>query len=92
MKPPLGRTVLGRNVRFFQGDERWDRPGGMDRLSDFRLHRRGLAYLDRPDGTASLRISRRRQSEEKRLIGPAEGRTAKRDPWGGYHDPCPDRR
>ena len=29
--------------------------GGWDRLPDFRLHRRGLADLDRPGDTAGLR-------------------------------------
>ena len=29
----------------------WDRPGGMDRLPDCRLHRRVLADLDRPGAT-----------------------------------------
>jgi uncharacterized membrane protein YeaQ/YmgE (transglycosylase-associated protein family) len=33
-------------------------PGGMGRLPSFRLHRRSLADLDRPDDTARLRTSR----------------------------------
>ena len=39
-----------------------DRSGGMDRLPDFRLHRRGLADLDRPSRTASLRTSEARSA------------------------------
>jgi hypothetical protein len=32
----------------------WDRPGGMGRLPDCRLHRRVLADLDRPGDTGGL--------------------------------------
>jgi CheY-like chemotaxis protein len=37
----------------------------MDRLPDFRLHRRGLADLGRPDDTARLRTSSPRRTKEK---------------------------
>jgi len=65
-RPALGglegrsrRTALGRLCRRGDCQRHFellrDRPGGMGRLPDFRLHRRGLADLDYPGRTASLR-------------------------------------
>jgi uncharacterized membrane protein YeaQ/YmgE (transglycosylase-associated protein family) len=55
----VGAAIVSAILSYFGS------PGRMDRLLDFRLHRRGLADLDRPGDTACLRTSRPRQAKQE---------------------------